>query len=110
MSSKKRLTEAELELALADLGVGQQTADIAKGVLVEGKPQADFVKSLSLTRGAVSQAVNRVWAAHKEQVPQGFERVTVVLPEHQAFIVKKWAQDSARRTRKNEQSSVEHPQ
>jgi hypothetical protein len=26
--------------------------------------------------------------------PEGFERVTAVLPEHQAFIVKKWEADA----------------
>ena len=30
-------------------------------------------------------------------LPVGFERVTAVLPEHQAFIVKKWEADAKRK-------------
>jgi hypothetical protein len=86
----KRLTEAQFQEAIKSLEIGQQTINIAHGVLVEGRPQAEFVASLKLTKGAVSQSVSRVWAAAREVLPEGFERVTAVLPEHQAFIVKKW--------------------
>jgi hypothetical protein len=94
---KKRLTEAQFHTAVEGLEVGQQTIDIARGVLVDGRPQVEFVMSLGLTKGAVSQAVNRVWQASRNDLPDGFERVTVVLPEHQAFIVKKWAEDAKRK-------------
>jgi hypothetical protein len=61
-----------------------------------GRPQSLFVASLHLSNGAVSQAVNRVWRAFiAKNLPPGYEWVTVVLPEHQAFIVKKWAEDAA---------------
>lgn len=96
-SMKKRLTEAQFQTAIKGLEIGQQTIDIARGVLVDGRPQAEFVTSLGLTKGAVSQAVSRVWAAAGEQLPEGFERVTAVLPEHQAFIVKKWEADAKRK-------------
>jgi len=93
---KKQLTEEQFQEAVKDLEVGQQTIEIAHGVLVEGRQQSSFVKSLDLTRGAVSQAVHRVWAAHEaKSLPEGYERVSAVLPEHQAFIVKKWAQEAA---------------
>ncbi|MDV7210072.1 MULTISPECIES: transcriptional regulator KorA [Azotobacter] len=92
---KKRLTEAQFQAVLSGLDVGPQTVEIARGVLVQGKPQAEFVQSLGLTKGAVSQAVSRVWAAHEEAVPPGCERLTVLLPKHQAFIVKKWAREFA---------------
>ena len=91
---KKRLSEAQFKAAIKGLDIGQQTQDIAFGVLVEGKKQADFVKSLGVTKGAVWQAVKRVWDAHQGIAPKGYERVTVLLPEHQAFIVKKWAEDA----------------
>jgi hypothetical protein len=98
---KKRLTEAQLQACIKGLNVGQQTIDIARGVLVLGQPQAAFITSLGLTKGAVSQAVGRVWAAFaSKNVPHGYERVSAVLPEHQAFIVRKWAEDAA--TRKKE--------
>ncbi|AVX40746.1 transcriptional regulator KorA [Yersinia massiliensis] len=95
---KKRLSKAEFQAAIKDLDVGQQTIDIANGVLVEGKPQATFVAMLGLSRGAVSQAVNRVWIAHQEKnLPEGYERVTAILPEPKAFIVKKWAEETAKK-------------
>lgn len=95
---KKRLTEAQLQACIKGLNVGQQTIDIARGVLVLGQPQAAFITSLGLSKGAVSQAVGRVWTAFaSKNVPQGYERVSAVLPEYQAFIVKKWAEDAATR-------------
>lgn len=89
----KKLTEDQFNQAISDLPVGDQTIEIARGVLVEGKSQADYARSLNITRGAVSQAVKRVWEAHAEktEVPEGYERVTVVLPKYRAFQVKKWA-------------------
>ena len=95
---KKRLSEAQFQACVNGLEVGQQTIEIARGVLVEGKPQTTFATSLGLTRGAVSQAVNRVWAAHEaKNLPAGYERVSAVLPEYQAFIVRKWAEDALKR-------------
>ena len=98
---KKRLSEAQFQACIKGLEVGQQTIEIAHGVLVQGQPQASFVVSLGLSRGAVSQAVNRVWAAFAAtNLPQGYERVSAVLPERQAYIVKKWAEDAKKRESK----------
>lgn len=98
VSMKKQLTEAQFQEAVKGLEVGQQTHLIAHGVLVEGKPQRDFVKALCLSPGAVSQAVNRIWSAHElKSLPHGYERVSAVLPQHQAFIVKKWAECATRK-------------
>jgi hypothetical protein len=36
-------------------------------------------------------------AAAEEVLPAGFERVTVVLPKHQAFIAKKWEAEAKRK-------------
>ncbi|MFP7891206.1 MULTISPECIES: TrfB-related DNA-binding protein [Pseudomonas] len=88
---KKRLTEAELLAALEGLDVGAQTEEIARGVLVHGRPQAEFVEAFGLSRGAVSQAVNRVWEA---RVPTGCARLTVLLPQHQASLVEQWAAET----------------
>jgi hypothetical protein len=98
-SMKKQLTEAQFLVCIQGLEVGQQTIEIARGVLVLGQPQSAFVKALGVTKGAVSQAVNRVWSAHEARasIPQGFERVQAVLPDHQAFIVKKWAEEAAKK-------------
>ena len=48
---KKRLTEAQFQEVIKGLEVGQQTIEIARGVLVDGKPQAAFVAELGLTKG-----------------------------------------------------------
>lgn len=96
-SMKKRLSEVQFQEAIKNLEVGLQTIEIARGVLVEGKTQASFVKALGLTNGAVSQAVNRVWMAAPGNLPEGFERVTAVLPKHQAFLVKKWVEEAKRK-------------
>ena len=63
---KKRLTEPQFQEATKGLDVGSQTLETAWGVLIDGKPQKDFAASLGLSRGAISQAVNRVRAAHEE--------------------------------------------
>ena len=95
---KKRLTEAQFRSCIKGLNVGQQTIEIAHGVLVRGQPQTAFVASLGLSRGAVSQAVHRVWAVFAAtDLPKGYERITAVLPEHQAYIVKKWAEAAKKR-------------
>ncbi len=32
-----------------------------------------------------------------KSLPEGYDRITAVLPEHKAFIVKKWAEDAQRK-------------
>ncbi|CAD7741747.1 TrfB transcriptional repressor protein (plasmid) [Xanthomonas hydrangeae] len=98
LSMKKRLSDAQFQDAIHGLEVGSQTIEIARGVLVEGKPQATFATALGLSRGAVSQAVHRVWVAFEDRnLPEGYERVTAVLPERQAFIVRKWEADAKKK-------------
>ena len=95
---KKRLSETQFQECIQGLNVGEQTLEIAHGVLVEGKRQIVFVKELGLSTGAVSQAVNRVWTAHKaKSLPQGYRMVSAVLPEYQVYIVEKWAQIAAKK-------------
>ncbi|MDD5112914.1 MAG: TrfB-related DNA-binding protein [Methylobacter sp.] len=94
---KKQLSEAQYQDCIKGLKVGNQTLEIAHGVLVEGKRQIVFVRKLGLSTGAVSQAVNRVWAAHKlKSLPKGYRLVSAVLPEYQVYIVEKWAQIAAK--------------
>ncbi|MDD5493542.1 MAG: TrfB-related DNA-binding protein [Dehalococcoidia bacterium] len=99
---KKRLSEAQFQACTRGLKVGKQTLDIAHGVLVKRIKQIVFVKALGLSTGAISQAVNRVWAAHREQnLPQGYRRISAVLPEYQVYIVEKWAQIAAKKQESN---------
>ena len=98
---KKRLSEEQFQACIAGLGVGSQTIQIAHAVLVEGRKQAEFVVALGLSKGAVSQAVQRVWAAFEAtNLPPGYERVSAALPGHRAFMVKRWAEDAMRRENK----------
>jgi len=95
---KKQLSEAQFQECIQGLEVGVQTLEIAHGVLVKGKRQIVFMKELGLSRGAISQAVNRVWSAHKSRsLPKGYKMVSVVLPEYQVYIVEKWAQIAAKK-------------
>lgn len=93
---KKVLSEEQFEKAVNDLDIGNQALRIAYGVLVKGRPQIEFAKQFGVTRGAISQTVNRVWNARQDRgLPDGYEKVSVVLSERQAYIVKKWAKDTA---------------
>lgn len=85
---KKKLTELEFQVAVAELDLSSRHVEIAREAMVEGRSQIELCQVFQLTKGAISQIVRRVWEAH-----QGGERVTVVLPKHQAFIVKKWAKE-----------------
>jgi hypothetical protein len=96
MMNKKQLNEDQFQDAVRDLKIGDQTREIAHGVLVEGKNQAEFVLKYGLSRGAISQAVGRVWDSHEtKNLPEGYERVSAVLPKYRAYLVKKW-NDEAR--------------
>ena len=90
MKRTKRLTLEQFELAIRDLDVGERTRRIAESVLVQGRAQAELVAELQLSKGAVSQAVDRVWQAAQHLLPGGLQRITVTLPPHQVRIVKQW--------------------
>ncbi|WP_020565914.1 TrfB-related DNA-binding protein [Methylosarcina fibrata] len=100
----KLMSMDEFREAIKGLDMGSQNLEIAEGVLVRGEQQTMYMQKFGLSRGAVSQTVNRVRKAHQELLinRSGMERVTVVLPEHQAFIVKKWAEDALKRKKRNE--------
>ena len=87
--SLKRLTEDQFRIAVEGVSIKQKTHDIARAVLVEGRRQSEVATQYRLTKGAISQAVTKVWKA--SQVPPGYERVSVVLSKYQAFLVKQWA-------------------
>jgi len=92
---KKRLTENQFQEAVRGLDVSQQTLEIAHAVLVLGAPQTEFAQKFQLSRAAVSQTVKRVWDAYADNnLPKGYERLTVILPSHRAYIVKQWQKDA----------------
>ena len=90
MSQKKRLTRQQFEAAVQGLDAGERTRLIAHRVLVDGCAQVELAAELKITKGAVSQAVNRVWQAAQRLMPGGMQRITVTLPSHQVEIVKQW--------------------
>jgi hypothetical protein len=90
MRQTKRLTPEQFELAVRDLNVGEKTIYIAEAVLVQGRPQTELRDELKLSKGAVSQAVDRVWQAAQHLLPQGLLRITATLPPHQVRIVRQW--------------------
>jgi hypothetical protein len=92
---KKLLSEEQFIKATRDLNLGEQTLRIARGVLVDGIPQKDFVSKFNLSKGAISQAVSRVWTSHEKiSIPNGYKLISVLLPEQKVFIVKKWEQEA----------------
>ena len=86
---EKRLTDEQFRKAITGLNIGHGTVAMARAVLVEGRSQTEVAAEHGLTKGAVSQAVSKVWLARR--LPEGFEEVRAVLPSRQAFIVRKWA-------------------
>lgn len=87
--SEKRLTEEQFRQAIKGLRMADKTIEMVRSVLVDGRVQTVVAKEHGLTKGAVSQAVAKVWET--SQVPPGFERVEAVLPAVQAYQVKQWA-------------------
>jgi len=95
---KRRLREDQFRAASRILQVSDQTLKIAHGVLVAGRTQQSFVQELGLTKGAISQAVGRIWMAHESvtsmALPKGYERITAILPHSQAVVVRKWEKEA----------------
>lgn len=97
----KRLTLVQFEQTVGGLQMNPNTMEIAKSVLVEGRQQVELVASTGLTKGAISQAVKRVWSEYDLKA-KGGERVSVVLPKHQAYIAKQWAANFESRMEKKQ--------
>ncbi len=60
-------------------------------------PLPHLLEASDLNAEALNELAQGHWLS---SVPTGFERVSVVLPSHQAFIVKKWADDAKAATTK----------
>ena len=89
MPASKRLTSEQFAHAIEGMTISERPVAMARAVLVDGMSQSDCARAMSVSRNAVSLAVNRVRDAY-EAVPAGFERVTAILPAHQASVVKGW--------------------
>lgn len=89
-----KLTLKEFDQAIEGMNLEERSITIAKLVLVEGQSQSDVCKTMNLTRGAVSQTVKKVVSSYNIIKNDG-EFVSVVLPKHQAYIVREWAKQFA---------------
>lgn len=89
---KKILTEEQFLIAVKNLNITEKTKFIAYQVLVKGVKQIDLANKLNLSKGNISHAVNKVFNAYsKSNIPLGYKEITVILPDHQVFIVEQWA-------------------
>jgi hypothetical protein len=75
MVMAKRLTLVQFEQTVGGLFLNPRIVAIAKSVLVEGRQQIELVASTGLTKGAISQAVKRVWSEYDET--SGLHRETM---------------------------------
>jgi FixJ family two-component response regulator len=95
---KKTLSEAAFQKALASLTMGERSVEVTRSVLVNGEPQADVARKFGISKSAVCKQVARVQEALAEAgLPRGFQKVTVILTDHQAFMARKWSQDAERK-------------
>lgn len=85
----KRLSAEAFATAIDAITISERPIAMARAVLVDGQSQSDCARAMGVSRNAVCLAVNRTWEAHRA-IPAGFERVTAVLPKHQASVVKGW--------------------
>ncbi|EDP0643676.1 transcriptional regulator [Salmonella enterica] len=55
-----------------------------------------LLESTDLDREALAEIAGHPF---KSSVPPGYERISVILPSHKAFIVKKWGDDTRKKLR-----------
>lgn len=92
MSAKQRLSESAFLAAIQPMArLSEQSVAIARAILVEGKSQKSQADEYGLSRGVVSNLVNRIYKAAKPAqpaLPRGFQRVELVLPEKLVPVAK----------------------
>ncbi|MCG7556054.1 MULTISPECIES: TrfB-related DNA-binding protein [Pseudoalteromonas] len=94
--SKLKISEADFLNYRSKSSLSEKTLDIAYSGLVLGVANKDIAEKFEVTKGAVTQAIARV---KKDMgltlIPSGFERVTAILPEHQAYQVRLWEEKAS---------------
>lgn len=101
MRPTKRLTEEAFTRAVDRLQISERRIAVARRHLVEGVSQKTIAAQRKMTPSAVSQAVAAVWKSHldSQDVPDGMQRITVLLPDDKAAIALGWQQEASRRNR-----------
>lgn len=65
-----------------------------------GVPLPHLLESTELSPEQLAELSDGLTSPPKASVPPGYERVTAILPEFQAFQVKQWAEAARKRLRK----------
>lgn len=88
----KRLSPEAFDHAIQSIAIADHLREIARGVLVEGKTQAFFVREHGLSASAVSRACNRVIdvARAQQAQEQGLVLVQTYLTQAEASVVRHW--------------------
>lgn len=76
-SVKKTMTDEQFYQAAQRTTLRPHTMAMARDVIVMGMTQAQVAKNYSVSKGAVSQVVKKIWDAH---TPPGFTFIAVFVP------------------------------
>ncbi|HAT2492397.1 TPA: hypothetical protein I8220_003724 [Aeromonas hydrophila] len=91
VSVKKSMTEEQFSQAAQRTTLRPHTIAMAYDVVVRGMTQSLVAKNYSVSKGAVSQVVKRIWDAH---IPPGFTFIAVSLPFSIGTKVEKLSQQT----------------
>jgi len=89
---KRKLTPSEFEEAVKRLPrrLTARNIEIVREILVGGRKQIDLIHETGLSRTAISAMTKKVREAHQlyGKLPEGWERIEVVLPTSMVSIVR----------------------
>lgn len=95
MRQRRSLSKRAFEQAVKRTNLSDRAVQMAHAVLVGGATYVKAAEEFGVTAPAVAHHVRAVWKAHTDasDLPPGFRRITVVLPEDKAAIVLSWERD-----------------
>lgn len=103
----KRLSSEEFEVYSKAFNFSDRRIKICHLILVKGEKQADVAKQFGISKGAVSQHKKAFLdAVEASLIPNGYKRVTAVLPNHHAYQVEVWAKKAEEQIRNKNESFV----
>ena len=92
MRHSKKMAAPAFDRLIERVNVGAKGVEIARQVLVEGRPQKAIAEQYQLSPSAVNRYVSTVWQAYVNSgdLPDDLQRITVVLPKDKVAIVMEW--------------------
>lgn len=95
MRQRRSLSKRAFDQAVKRTTLSERAVQMAHAVLVGGATYAKAGEDFGVTGPAVAHHVRAVWKAHTEasELPPGFRRITVVLPEDKAAVALSWERD-----------------